>query len=78
MKRILAIALIGLIALTAHAWTPLLLDSPAVRAFVLSDSFGPAVFGALLVLGALCAAVGAAIVFHPASLAGRTEPEGGE
>lgn len=78
MKRILAIALIGIVTLTSFAWTPYLLESPAVMAFVLSRSFWPAMFGALLVLGSVFAACAAAVVFHPARLTGRTEPEGGK
>ncbi|EJL21928.1 hypothetical protein [Novosphingobium sp. AP12] len=77
MKRILAIGLIALAVFTAHAWTPVLLDSPAVMAFVLSDAFWPEMFGAVLVIGMLFAACAAAILFHPGSLSGRTEPEGG-
>lgn len=78
MKRILFIGLVALVTLTSFAWTPYLLESPAVMAFVLSNSFWPAMFGALLVLGSTFAACAAAMVFHPARLTGRTEPEGGK
>jgi heme/copper-type cytochrome/quinol oxidase subunit 1 len=77
MKHVLTICLIALVVFTAHAWTPLLLDSPAVMAFVTSKAFWPAMFGAVLVIGLLFAAAAAAILFHPGSLSGRTEPEGG-
>lgn len=78
MKRLLAIALIALVVFTAHAWTPLLLASPTVTAFVLSSAFWPATFGAVLVIGSLCAATAAALLFHPDALSGRTLPERGE
>jgi hypothetical protein len=76
-RFVLIIGLIALVVFTAHAWTAPLLDSPAVKAFVLSDDFWPAMLGAVLLIGFLFAAGAAAILFHPARLTGRTEPEGG-
>lgn len=77
MKSLLAIALIAVVTFTAHLWTPLLLERPAMLAFVLSDRFWPAVLGMVLAIAFICAAATAALVFHPGSLTGR-EPEGGE
>jgi len=78
MRRAASILALTLAGCTAHAWTPLLLDSPAVMAFVLSDRFWPTVFTLSLAFGAIAAAASAALVFHPGSLSGRTGPEGGE
>ena len=77
-RSIIALALIALATFTAHLWTPLMLERPAITAFVLSDAFWPAVFGALLVASIICAATFAALVFHPDALSGRTDPESGE
>ncbi|MFC0204700.1 hypothetical protein [Novosphingobium soli] len=78
MKRIAVMLAIALVAFTAHAWTPLLLESPDVRAFVLSDLFWPAMFGGAFAISSICAAAAAAILFHPDRLSGRTGRERGE
>lgn len=77
MKTLLAMALIAIAALTSHAWTPAMLDSPRIMAFVLSNSFWPTIFGGI----ALALAAGLALILILAltpSPTGRTEPEGGE
>lgn len=77
MRPFVALGLFALVVFTAHAWTPFLLESPAIKAFVLSDRFWPAVFGVVAMLAFLGAASCAALVFHPGALSGR-RPEGGE
>lgn len=77
-KRIAIIGALALVVFTSHAWTQVLLDSSALKAFVLSSSFWPAVFGGVLVLLSFIAAVVAAYVFHTARLTGRTGSGGQE
>lgn len=77
MRAALIIALIAIAALTSHAWTPRLLESPRVMAFVLSSSFWPVLFGGIAL--AIAAAIGLILILAlTPSPTGRTEPEGGE
>lgn len=71
----IAIALIALVTFTSHIWTAAVLEHPAALAFVLSDHFWPALFGAVVVIAIFAAAAFSAAAFHPDALSGRL-PEG--
>lgn len=78
MKRAVVILMIGIVVMTAHAWTVSLLDNPRVLAFVLSSNFWPSVFGGIALAVAAVTGLVLALAFIPGSPSGRTGREHGE